>query len=296
MVNILLDLLLTSSEKLSYLNIDQENLGILESERVQILKIKSMKNEYIPSLRNLESHAMMEQIKKYSGIRLQVFQLKQKIRTEKFNEIMEILHKSWRYSVVYLWKKMFKEARKGLVGSGKVCVVPLAHFNTYSNLPEDRQSDTENYYKKRSAFVQIAMDQHGNNIFQQGDTVLEVMLQYKWKTFARWRFVYICIIHAIFYVSYSTGVLFSQELYGHDPEEDFVLEAPGQIVSIVLMSLAIFILMLQEVRQFWKTHSRLEYFLSGYNWIDISAFVFPILTAIQLKYKWDYFVCRQYCY
>lgn len=135
------------------------------------------------------------------------------------------------------------------------------------------------------------MDQNINTIFQQGDTVLEVILQYKWEHFARWRFGMICIIHLIYYVSYSIGVLFAEDLFDHGTsQETYSITSPGQICCLALMFCSVSILMIQEVRQFWKTYSKRHYFFSGYNWIDFAAIVLPIYTLIQMIYGWQYFV------
>ncbi|KAG2189576.1 hypothetical protein INT46_000608, partial [Mucor plumbeus] len=73
----------------------------------------------------------------------------------------------------------------------RICAVPFVYFNTYSIHPEDKKDeivdkDKQNsaFRKPKSEFLELALEQHENDIFRQGDTVLEVLLQYKWKTFA----------------------------------------------------------------------------------------------------------------
>ncbi|KAI7895160.1 uncharacterized protein EV154DRAFT_34774 [Mucor mucedo] len=293
------DLLLSSSQKLSYLEIEKDKLGVLESEISHVMNVKALKKEYISSFRNLETHAIMEQITKYSNFQLIFYKIKciyhhSDFYNEAFNDIRKKVRRFWRLNIRNNWRKLFMQSRKEGKKLSKVCVVPLPHFNSYSNFPEDRPRNTNygisnvNTHKDSSAFVRVALDQNSNNIFRQGDTVLEVMLQYKWREFARWRFVGICAVHVVYYISYSTGVLFAEELYEQSSER-YVIKDPGQIISVTLMCLSVSLLILQEIRQFWKTHSRLDYFFSGYNWIDISAFVFPIFTLIQLICGWDNF-------
>lgn len=258
-----------------------------------------MQKEYISSLRNLETHATMEQIDKYSGFSLFIFRLEKMVyQWDRLNRLKNFIEIACRYYKKQLFKKSQKEPR----GSAKVCVVPLPHFNTYSNLPEDRPKnlkydvDSLITYKKQSAFIRVAIDQNANNIFQQGDTVLEVMLQYKWEQFGRWRFWCIYAIHIIFYVSYATGVLFPQELYGYE-SGPFKIQAPGQIASVVLMCVSVLVLIIQEFRQFLKTRSVYNYFSSGYNWVDMAAYAFPIFTLLQLRFGWPYFVSKtMYCF
>ncbi|KAI7892963.1 uncharacterized protein EV154DRAFT_561880 [Mucor mucedo] len=185
-------------------------------------------------------------------------------------------------------------ARKDPRGASKVCVVPLPQFNIYTKLPEDRPKNLEYKldnlitYKTKSAFVKVAVDQDSNNIFKQGDTVCEVMVQYKWETFARWRFWCIYALHAIYYASYATSVLFASELYGYEGAP-LKIEHPGQITSVFFMCASLSVLVIQEGRQFAKTSCLHSYFSSGYNWIDFFAYVFPVVTLIQMIHGGSYF-------
>jgi hypothetical protein len=133
-------------------------------------------------------------------------------------------------------------------------------------------------YQKLSPFTSTASSSSDNQIFKQGDTVMEVLTQYKWKTFARTKFYWILLVHAIYYVSYSTGVSFAQELYGYTPGD--APSHPGQYVSIVLMFLSACILLVQELRQFLVR--KWEYLTSFYNWIDLAAFTLPIAAFCLL--------------
>ncbi|KAI8087261.1 hypothetical protein BDF21DRAFT_396945 [Thamnidium elegans] len=85
-------------------------------------------------------------------------------------------------------------------------------------------------------------------------------------------------------------VLFAPELYGLNLEEDVFLEHPGQIVSITLMVFSLLVFVIQEFRQFYGSGNKLNYFFSGYNWIDMCAFVLPTFTLMQLCNNWPNFV------
>ncbi|KAG2206944.1 hypothetical protein INT47_008413 [Mucor saturninus] len=288
------DLLLTSSQKLSFLAIDKKKLGVLDSESVQSIKVKmSQKKEYISNLRNLESHATMEQLTKYSGWYLSMFRLRKKLDC-RFTKAVRLSYEIVKYAFLYYVRRFFKKARKDPRGASKVCVVPLPQFNIYTDLPEDRPKNLEYKpdnlitYKTKSAFVKVAVDQDSNNIFKQGDTVCEVMVQYKWETFARWRFWCIYALHAIYYVSYATSVLFASELYGYE-EAPLKIEHPGQITSVFFMCASLSVLVIQEARQFAKTSCLHSYISSGYNWIDFFAYVFPVVTLIQMIHGGSYF-------
>lgn len=320
-------MLLTSSQKLSYLEIPRAKLCILESEIDQVLKVKALQKEYISSLRNLESHATMEQIKKHSGyfsygwyktkasfkdINRRFRQYFGRSRQEEDNPrnkkpgfVKKALRRFWRKRIRQPWRNVRKRYTQGSKKLTKVCVVPLPHFNSYSNFPEDRpkniiynkkEQENDMYvipYKDDSAFTRVASDQNSNSVFRQGDTIFEVLLEYKWNKFAMWRFwLVICAIHAIYYITYATGVLFSQELYGFTPGQSSLLDDGRHLTSIVLMCGAGATLMGQEIHQFWYTPSFIDYFSSGYNLVDIFAFIFPIITLLQLLLGWDHLVIQ----
>ncbi|KAI7892975.1 uncharacterized protein EV154DRAFT_584756 [Mucor mucedo] len=291
------DLLLSSSQKLSLLVIKKNKSGVLKSEIEQLMLMKPLQKASNATFRNLDSYATMEQIKKYHGLDLIFYRMQRCYRGKQICDVVKGVYSQCQKFTNYVWENFVKEGQKVSRGSTKVCVVPLPHFITYSNLPEDqikKEGSSNNdliTYKKRSAFARVTIDQNINTIFQQGDTVLEVILQYKWEHFARWRFGLICVIHLIYYVSYSTGVLFAHDLFDHgqSQEEAYRITSPAQICCLVLMFFSVSVLMAQEVRQFWKTYSKRHYFFSGYNWIDFAAIVLPIYTLIQMIYGWDYF-------
>lgn len=261
-----------------------------------------MQKESISSIRSLESHATMEQIKKYEGpFPIQVYHIRKRWRrcigqSIWWKDFKKPFVTFYKFKIRNPLRKSFIKSKKEAKQLSKVCVIPLPHFNSYSSFPEDRPKNTKLDdgkvipYKKNSAFVSVASDQHDNNMFRQGDTVLEVLLEYKWQNFARKKFIWICLIHTVYYISYCTCVLFAPELYGINLEDDFVWDHPGQIVSLILMISSLFILVFQEIRQFIKTQDRIDYFLSGYNWVDICSFVFPLITLMQLAFNWPHFV------
>lgn len=279
--------------------VEKKQLGILLHEFREIAEAKVLEKKHITDAENLEPYATMEQIKMYKGFWLHVYYLRRNLlRWSNLGSTVKYLEDKYNASIRNRWKRITLEDEKELVKLSSVCVVPIAHFNSYNDLPEDRpranysddDPDEVVTYTKKSAFVRIALDQHISDMFQQGDIVLELLLKCKWQEFARSKFILICFIHAIYYISYCTGVLFVPELYGQKLENKFILENSGQIASIVLMLTSLLILIIQEARQFSEKNDKLNYFFSGYNWIDISAFVLPIFTLIQLCLNWPQFV------
>lgn len=118
------------------------------------------------------------------------------------------------------------------------------------------------------------------------------MLQYKWKTFIRKRFIGVCLIHVVYYVSYCTGVLFANEMYGYDSaNEGRSLTADNKhIVSLFIMFLSGFSLFFQEVRQIYFSQKKMDYFRSWFNYVDLLAFIFPLVTVFQMVFNGNYFV------
>jgi hypothetical protein len=300
---------------MSYLDIKRERMGILEYEINLVLKVKALQKDYISSLINLESKATMEQITKCSGfssyyfykirlylnkIRLYLNKIGNYIKSKTGYSDLNSRNSRKRRALKRLWQRCKRNAIKRMSrkpGSiskrlSKICIIPLPHFSSYSNFPEDRpKSKLHNNdiipYKNDSLFTQIASNQNTVNLFRQSDTVFDILLQYKWKTFVRWRFWFvICAIHATYYITYSTGVLFAQDLYGYIPGGS--ITNPGHIISIILMSGAGLVFIFQEFSQFLHAQSPLDYFITGFNWLDISAFVFPLVTLLQLTYNWEY--------
>ncbi|KAI8087451.1 hypothetical protein BDF21DRAFT_491903 [Thamnidium elegans] len=292
-------LLLSSSAKLSYLEVDQPKLGILKHEYQKMIDSKILQKSDITDVDGLEAHATMEQIKMYKGYSLSWYRLL-KIFLEWSHLDIPVNCFVYLYNrrAQYPWSSLPLNSLEELERYARVCSVPITHFNSYGDLYENRprhtnikEEESENKCrKKESTFVRVALDRNINDMFQQGDIVLELLLKYKWHRFARSKFILICFIHAIYYVSYCTSVLFAPELYGLDLTEDIFLEHPGQIVSIVLMVVSLLILIVQEFRQLSGKRDKMGYFFSGYNWIDVGAFLLPLFTLIQLCNNWPHFV------
>lgn len=270
-----------------------DKLGILNSELNNDVKIISPQKQTVANFRNLESHAIKEQLRTFHGVGMYFPPYKKVIALD---NIACFFRTVWILLKYFFWAHLTKNSQEEKKELSNLCVIPLPHFNSYSYFPEDRHeviTDGNSIipYKEESAFVRVASNQNSNNIFRQGDTVLEVMLEYKWKTFARWKFIQIYMIHILYYISYATGVLYSRVLYV-DEEGGFDIKHPGHITSLVIMGISFAVLLVQEFRQFGKTNSKMDYISSGYNWVDLAAFTFPVFTMLQSLLGWDYFASR----
>lgn len=140
-------------------------------------------------------------------------------------------------------------------------------------------------YKKKSTLMKLALNQHENDLFSQEYTVLEVLLYFKWKKKIKYRFLLVCFIHGVYYVSFSVGVLFAVEVF------DYTIGMPianygGHMATIILMLVSCGALWVQEVRQFFKMEdSCLKYFRSFYNWVDLAALTLPIVNLLQMLHN-----------
>lgn len=137
-------------------------------------------------------------------------------------------------------------------------------------------------YKEKSVLMELALNQRENDLFSQEDTVLEVLLYFKWKKKIKYRFFLICFIHAVYYVSFSVGVLFSREVFDYVPGMPIVNNAK-HMATVILMLVSCGILWIQEARQFFKIgFARWEYFFSFYNYVDLFALALPIVNLWQM--------------
>ncbi|CAO0793275.1 unnamed protein product [Mucor circinelloides] len=137
-------------------------------------------------------------------------------------------------------------------------------------------------YKKESTLLQLALNQHENDLFSQERTVLEALLHFKWRRKIKYRFFLICFIHAVYYVSFSVGVLFSREVFDYVPGMP-IANNPKHMATVTLMLVSCSVLWLQEARQFFKmglTYWNHSSFF--YNFVDLVALILPIVNLSQM--------------
>lgn len=277
-----------STKILSFLPVKEGFAPILDSERKGMLSIKGLQQENSKRVEYLDTFAVLEQLERYDygtwyllPFHYLVYQFTRFQRIESVQDVLK-----WTRIVYHLVVgDSMKESNLA-----QLCIVPLPYFNSYRSLPEERQSlekrKKETYIQKfhgvdyysYSPFSLLASSIYDNSIFKQGDTIMEMLVKYKWEEFVRSRFWLVLLCHAVFYVSYSTGVSFPEELFGYTPGTK--MTHPSHYVAVVIMFISGFILLVQEYRQF--TLNRLEYFRSFYNYVDLAAFVLPVATFILL--------------
>lgn len=217
--------------------------------------------------------------------------------------IFNIIRKTMLYRLI---KSMFRRDYrrfKPLVPTDdvKCCVVPLIHFNSYYTYEEDRiisqykkagfndaKVGAKEPFCQESLFLSAATNIVYSNIFSTGDTVLEKMLDYKWEAFIRWRFILICFLHLVYYISYCVGISSSQVVFKYSRGSP--ITENGQIACVSLMFICNSILLFQEFRQLWKSYSKISYICSLYNLVDYAALALPTIMFVALLENKPYFV------
>ncbi|KAI7894913.1 uncharacterized protein EV154DRAFT_497382 [Mucor mucedo] len=176
-----------------------------------------------------------------------------------------------------LWKTFSKGSKDHTWHSYQVCVLQLPHTSTYDSTVAAHCDILEGSY------------QHRNNIYRQSEILHKVLLEYKYQQFIRRRLFYLFAIHIVYYITFSTGVVFSQELNNNIIETKFRVRSPGQMASIGLMCAAAVVLMLQKICQFWTSSRKLSWLCSIYHWIDIAAVILPVFTFVHMINGWSHF-------
>lgn len=256
-----------------------------------MIEAKLLQKNDITEVDRLEAHSIMEQIKTYNGYSLRwYFMLKMCFKWSNLYFLIDFMVYLYRRSTLYPWTVLSNSIEELEIYAG-ICSVPITHFNSSGDHSHNQSRHTVIAGQQKEVnFVQASLGDHFNDLIQQGDTMLELLLRYKWEHFARSRFILICLVHGVYYGCYCSGVLFAPELYGLNLDEDIFLEHPIQILSIAFMVISLMILIVQEFRQFYRKGNMANYFSSGYNWIDMLAFVLPLFTLAQLCEGWPYFV------
>ncbi|KAI8080376.1 hypothetical protein BDF21DRAFT_398982 [Thamnidium elegans] len=261
--------------------LQEADSGLLDSELNAYRESYAFHYKDVVNFSNMEPHTIREELKSYTQAEWRLLKRKKDSSiVSRFTFTQPVRH----IANYFIWNYLTGNSKGGSTTSLKVCIIPLQNFNLYNNSVSSIIGD-----EKQSSFIQMALNRRSNTIFKQGDTIFEVSLEYKWKTFARTRFILICFIHALYYISYSTGVLFSRSLYATETENEFDMQHPGHITSLAIMGVSFSILVIQEIRQFFITPYKMHYILSGYNWVDIAAFIFPAITVLQSLLGWDHF-------
>lgn len=279
------DLLLKSSKKLSFLVIKKEKLHAQKFEINQIERTHHDKKEIIKG--SFKVSTLPEQIRTYGKWRQRMDRWKQDFYTNRVSQETRSLCTRWYVSFVNKSSKLFQGTRDNTWHSYQVCILQLP-YATYDPTHQSIRTDKDNL-KSKINFPDNSYQQQ-NNIYRQSEMAQKVILQYKYEQFIRRRMLCLFFIHILYYVTFSTGVVFSQELNHNIVGTGFRIRSGGQIASISLMCITSFLLMLQKVYQFWNSSNKLKWLCSVYHWIDIAAVILPVFTFIHMINGWNRFV------
>lgn len=176
------------------------------------------------------------------------------------------------------------EGTEGPAGLSLLCVVPLIGFNSYSS---QHKYAIKKIHDSSSVFEKLVSDKHNSTIFQEGGNVIDILLQNKWKNFARARFAIMFFIHFIFYASYIVSVAFPPSIFGYAPGT--TITDVRQIAYTAIMFAFIGIIFVQNIRRLFISQSKLAYFTSTFNFFDILAVIIvPVLTFLLTWFDWKY--------
>lgn len=278
-----------SCQKLSYVPIGDNVL--LPSEKHLDVPYKAIQQEdLLSNIGDVFVFSAMEQLP-----RLEYQRISQKFECYTASYIL----KPW-----HAMKKMWGSITNHFTSSEKIpehqlvtCVVPLPHFNTYYRTTvreahlsfinaKSKSVEQERLpYKKKSLCMLLSLDQSSEpNTWKQGDDVMVILLQHKWKTFIRHRFYFIFALHIVYYVTYCVGIQFALEVFAYDITnvESSVSANSHHLVCVIIYLISATALLLLEINQIPKSLKFLSYFKNGYNHVDILAIVFPFINFLQL--------------
>lgn len=142
--------------------------------------------------------------------------------------------------------------------------------------------------------MQLSLHQYDEpNIWNQGNDVMVLLLQHKWKTFVRHRFYFIFALHIVYYITYSVGIQFALEVFNYDiaNAERSIAANSHHLACVIMYFVSAALLLSLEINQIPKNSKFLNYFKNGYNHVDILAIALPFVNFIQLILGLNYFVC-----
>lgn len=289
-LKVTVELLLDSCKKLSFLD-------IRESEFPTSIDF----TEQSPKDTNEITFSGQEQLKFYktSGLnRIRAYLVSfgffwKNLGTPIINRLKHVALFKYTLQVIDLIIQDYNKYRRPVPKSFlKTCIVPLTHFNSYSMYPLSNEHIHKriktNKISQESLFIQIAATIDNNSMLNEGDIIFEMILEDKWRQFARARFMVVYMFHVVFDVSYTVGISFGARAFSYSPGTP--VTHAGQIVCICLMFSAGVILLVQELRQLTKSYSKSYYLLSLYNWIDLACLILPTVMFISLLQGKTYLV------
>ncbi|KAL0084571.1 hypothetical protein F4703DRAFT_1942776 [Phycomyces blakesleeanus] len=165
-----------------------------------------------------------------------------------------------------------------------LCVVPLPSYTAYTenfrtlfNHIMGEPPGLASAYSPHSLFT-VQASTGNSEVFRNGEPVMEALLIYKWRAFARNRFFLIYLIYISYYTLYSITVAFSKEVFNYDAQTRVI--SPAHRSCLIIMIAISIVFIIQETRQIMV--SRTNYFRLFYNYISLTAVCLPAIATIVL--------------
>lgn len=144
-------------------------------------------------------------------------------------------------------------------------------------MPSSTVYDTISYaiLTKNSSYSSTAIS---HRTFNQESPITEVLLTHIWRNHVKYPFYMLLSIQILFYICYTVAISFPEEIFGYTPGSP--IRHPGHLVCLAVAFVMWILCLFQEVRQMMAL--KWEYWRSLYNYIDLFAAIFPLITFCLL--------------
>jgi hypothetical protein len=152
--------------------------------------------------------------------------------------------------------------------SNQVCLIPLPTPGVYKAISYAILAKNSSYSNSQVL----------NGTAYQEIPIVEVLLTHKWRNFIKGPFYIILSTQILFYIFYTVAISFPEEIFGYTPGSP--IQHTGHLVCLVITLLLWILFLLQEMKQ--MVALKRKYWKSLYNYIDLLAGIFPLVTFILL--------------
>ncbi|KAI8875788.1 hypothetical protein K501DRAFT_338494 [Backusella circina FSU 941] len=235
-------LLLRCTQKLSDVEINLERSGLIETEYYKKISYSDIYHfTKIQQLKKYHSHLGWDLFYKITRSNRQWDEKREKI--------------------------LIKETKDSLRKKQALCIIPLPSYNVYNVFSYGCSVEDDKFSRSATKGEKPEKKYHTLN-------VIEVLIDHKWRHSARDGLYGILAIHLVYYVFYTLGVSFPEEVFGYVPGTP--IHNSKHLVCIAMMVWTGTFLFFQEMVQIkaW----RFAYFQSVFNYIDLAAFILPLTT------------------
>jgi hypothetical protein len=152
--------------------------------------------------------------------------------------------------------------------SNQICLLPLPDPRIYDVISFAILAKNSPYSRTDSS----------NETFRLKSPIIEVLLAHRWRNHVKVPFYFLLLIHIVYYIFYTVAISFPEEIFDYNPGSSIQRHSHLVCLAIVLLTWILFLL--EEMKQIiilkWK------YWKSAYNYIDLLALIFPLVTFILL--------------